>query len=213
MEKNNNEIDVPEIDAFTVFVKNAVEYAKKNKNYVIIGCIVFVIALLGISYTPVLIAEKNASAFASLSKSIDALYNEKDLSVEKVDNIFKPVNEKYSGTKASAFGDIYAARALYGIGEHEKAASHLQNAADFFEHSDLLWDLSEYELGCIYFDKNQEKSLKYFKDIASQESFIKEDALFYLGLAGDKDSLKKLVDDYPNSFYASIAKEKYESLK
>jgi len=213
MKEEKDLVEVPEIDAFTVFMKRAVDYIRENRRNVVIGIAGFFILLAVISSIPAFIKAKRENSFTELQKALRFIEVEKGADSDQIEKAFSVLNDKYKGTKASALGDIYIARAMYELDEKEKAAEYFKKAADYFGESSLPGKLSMYELGCLYFDKSQEKAQVYFKPLSEKESFVKEDALFYLALSGDLQSLEKLKNDYPDGFYSAIVKEKNNTLK
>ncbi|MDY0361572.1 MAG: tetratricopeptide repeat protein [Desulforegulaceae bacterium] len=211
MKEEKDLIEVPEIDAFTVFMKRAVDYTKENRQKVIIGILVFFVLLVVISSIPAFLKAKRENSFAELQKALTAVETQKDQSPDEIEQAFAVLNEKYNGSKAAALGDVYIARALYGAGEYEKAAIYYEKAANFFGESALPGKLSMYELGCLYFDRDPEKAGSYLKPLSQTKSFLNEDALFYMALAGDEKSIEVLKKDYPEGFYSNIINEKYNS--
>jgi hypothetical protein len=212
MKEEKDLVEVPEFDAFTAFMKRTFDYVKENRKKVLIGAAVFFIILGLISAVPSFIKAKRENSFAELQKALNSVENYNDVKVLEIEKAFSVLNDKYSNSKASALGDIYMARAFHQIGEDDKAAFHYKKAYDFFGSSSLMGRLSMYELGCLYFDKSVENASNYFKPLAKTDSFMKEDALFYLALSGDTASLDKLKKDYPDGFYSEIVNEKINTI-
>lgn len=211
MKEEKDLVEVPEIDAFTVFMKRAVDYTRQNRQNVIIGILVFFALLAAVSSIPTFLKAKRDNSFAELQKALTIVEAEKNLSADKIEKAFNDLNEKYDGTKAAALGDLYIGRALYEKGEYEKAAQYYEKAVNYFGESSLPGKLSMYELGCLYFDNDPEKAAKYLRPLSQTKSFLNEDALFYLALAGDEKSIEVFRGEYSEGFYADIINEKFSS--
>ncbi|MGM0417735.1 MAG: tetratricopeptide repeat protein [Thermodesulfobacteriota bacterium] len=205
--------EVPEIDAFTIYLQKVIDYVKENKKYFIAGVLVFFVALAAVSYIPVSMEKKESKAFVELEKGLRDLSASENVTSSEIEKEFASLKSEYSGTNAAGLADLYAARMLYDNKDMEKAAQYYNSAAQTLEGRDLFEDLTDYELGCLYFDTDIEKSESFFQKIASEDSFLKEDALFYLGIAGDKDSLEKLNKEYPEGFYTQLTAEKLAGVK
>jgi predicted negative regulator of RcsB-dependent stress response len=213
MKEEKDLVEVPEIDAFTAFMKRAADYVRENRKNVILGIAGFFVVLALISSIPALIKAKREKSFTELQKALRVIEADNSTEPAQIEKAFSVLNEKYSGTKASALGDIYIARAMHELGEDEKAAEYFKKSVDYFGESSLPGRLSMYELGCLYFDKSPEKAQSYLEPLAETESFVREDALFYLALAGDMQSLETLKSDYPEGFYSEIVRENFNSSK
>ncbi|MDY0131969.1 MAG: hypothetical protein RBR53_04800 [Desulforegulaceae bacterium] len=213
MKENKDLVEVPEIDGFTVFMKRVIDYIGENRKTVIIGIAAFFIFLLLISSIPSFINAKREKSFAELQKALRVIESEENLDLNQIEKAFLVLNEKYKGTKASALGDIYLGRAIYGLGENEKAAVYFKKAANYFGKLSLPGRLSMYELGALYLDDFPEKAEVFLRPLSESESFIKEDALFYLAVSGDPRSIERLKKEYPDGFYSGIIKEKNNFIK
>jgi|GEM_PF-6410041 predicted negative regulator of RcsB-dependent stress response len=205
--------EVPEIDAFTVYLQKVIDYVKENKKYVIAGILLFFVALAAVSYIPVSMEKKESKAFVQLEKGLRNLSASENVTSSDIEQEFGSLKSEYSGTNAAGLADLYAARMLYNNEDIEKAAQYYKRAVQALKGKDLFENLTDYELGCLYFDTDLEKSESFFQKLISDGSFLKEDALFYLGITGNKESLEKLNEEYPQGFYTQLATERLAGLK
>ena len=205
--------EVPEIDAFTIYLQKVIDYVKENKKYVIAGILVFFVALAAVSYIPSYMGKKESKAFVELEKGLRTLSVSENVTTSDIEKEFALLKSEYSDTNAAGLADLYAARMLYGNEEMEKASQYYKSAAQALNGKDLFENLTDYELGCLYFDTDLEKSESFFQKIISDGSFLKEDALFYLGITGNKESLEKLNKEYPQGFYTQLTTEKLAGVK
>ena len=207
MEKNEL-VDVAEFDPFTLFIKKRMEYITNNKIKVIAVAVFFLAALIVASFVPMWLEKKQSSSFVELQHSLRASAEKEVLTKAEIFKIFQPVKEKYKNSKAAGFADLYIARNLYKIGNLKEAADFYLSSEKILSGYDMLSEIIDYELGCLYFDSEPSKSKPYFEKLVSSESFLQEDGLFYLALAGDEKSLEKSAEKFPGGFYSELINEK-----
>lgn len=207
MEKNEL-LEVEEIDGFTLFIKNCVTYINENKPKVFGGIAVFFAALIIASSLPAWFEKKEAASFVELQASLSLLATEKPADAEGLIKVFSPVKTKFKGSKAAGLADLYLARNLVEMGKSEDAVKYYESSKTVLGSHGFLSEIISYELGSVYFDKNKDKAFSYFKDVVSSKGFLEEEALFYLALGNDNESLKEYEKRFPKGFYSEIVKEK-----
>jgi predicted negative regulator of RcsB-dependent stress response len=208
MEEKNDLADVAEVDAFTIYSKKVVEYVNENRSKVIAGIVGFFVLLLAVSYLPVWLDKKESKGYLELQKSLRAMNSaeSKPVKEEELVKFFKPVTDNYKGSKVFGYANLFMARSLYESGDLEKAKVYYEKAGKSLSDDKLLSDIVNYELGCLDFDK--EKSSSYFDKLVKTNGFLEEEALFYLSMSGNEESLEKLNNDFPDGFYSEIVKER-----
>lgn len=207
-ESSEDLIEIAEFDAFTHFIKQSIAYIEKNRQKILIGTIIFFIAIATIVGGYSWISKQKSLAALELQKSVRMLSKAQDINEKKLTEIFKPVTSKYKNYKAAGFANLTIARKLYSINEKKKSIKYFKLAKEELSSSKFISDIIDYELAmAIQPDKNT-KSNEYFNKVIKDKSFLDEDALFQLSLKGDKKALKKLKQkDFSTGFYADLIKE------
>ncbi|PID77735.1 MAG: hypothetical protein CSB21_03815 [Deltaproteobacteria bacterium] len=213
MQEKNDFVELPEIDNFTLFVGKSARYINEHKKYFIFGAFIFISALILASYIPFYMSKQRAKSFAVLQSGIDLTAGMDNVTLDAVNKAFGPVFKDYKNSEAYGYACLYAGRTMYRGGEKDNAEVFYKKALKSFGNNSLPGELSQYGEACSYFDREPELSFASFSQLIKKDSFLKEDALFYKGLAGDTSSLEILIKEYPDGFYSDIAQEIYLSRK
>ncbi len=164
-----------------------------------------------------------SQAFVMLEKTINK-YNDSlekngpEKAFKEVKNDFVKIIDKYSGNRGGKIARIEFANISINAGDTDGAIDLYRKALEDFNDDQTVKNIILSSLGYAYEEKNDSKSaVKYFEMIISEpDTFLKDEALFNLGriyaAMGNKkmsrDAYKKIVSEFADSFYLSIAKER-----
>jgi len=181
--------------------------------------------LIGIIYSGIsyFSYRSESRAFAVLEKTMKnyEILREKngpEKAFKEVNNDFVKIIDKYSGNRGGKIARIEFANISINAGDTDGAIALYRKALEDFNDDKTLKNIILSGLGYAYEEKNDSKSaVKYFEMIVSEpDAFLKDEALFNLGriyaAMGNKkmsrDAYKKIVSEFADSFYFSIAKER-----
>ncbi len=135
---------------------------------------------------------------------------------------FENLIEKFPRTGAGKIGKVLYANICFKEGDYDQAALFYQEALKDFNLESSFKNIILSGLGHAYREKkDMALAIKYFETIASgSDDLLKDEALFQLGHlyenAGNStksmEAFKKIVSDFSDSLYASVVKEKIDSL-
>jgi len=181
--------------------------------------------LIGIIYSGIsyFSYRSESLAFALLEKTMKnyEILREKsgpEKAFKEVNNDFVKIIDKYSGNRGGKIARIEFANISINAGDTDGAIALYRKALEDFNDDKTLKNIILSGLGYAYEEKNDSKSaVKYFEMIVTEpDTFLKDEALFNLGriyaAMGNKkmsrDAYKKIVSEFADSFYLSIAKER-----
>jgi len=181
--------------------------------------------LIGIIYsgTSYFSYRSESLAFAVLEKTMKNYEilqekNDPEKAFKEVNNDFVKIIDKYSGNRGGKIARIEFANISINAGDTDGAIALYMKALEDFNDDKTLKNIILSGLGYAYEEKNDLKSaVKYFEMIVSEpDAFLKDEALFNLGriyaAMGNKkmsrEAYKKIVSEFADSFYLSIAKER-----
>ncbi|OQY01907.1 MAG: hypothetical protein B6I26_02785 [Desulfobacteraceae bacterium 4572_130] len=203
-------------DPFLEFLHKALEhvkYYKKQLIYMLCGVLTVVLIFIGTVYS-IKSAEKNSSDILArtLSKYRDKKSGER---YDFIKDDFIMLLNKYPRTSVAKIARLKFAEICYQTSNFDKAYEmYLAGLKDFKDN--LL--LKNFMLVCLgntcQAQKKNEKAEEYFKQVINaKNSFLKDEALFNLGMmAKNKDISKKffgkIISDYGNSLYKPMVIDK-----
>ena len=186
-----------------------------------IGLLILIgIIFSGISYFSY---RSESQAFVMLEKTINKYNgslekNGPEKAFKEVKNDFVKIIDKYSGNRGGKIARIEFANISINAGDTDGAIDLYRKALEDFNDDQTVKNIILSSLGYAYEEKSDSKSaVKYFEMIISEpDTFLKDEALFNLGriyaAMGNKkmsrDAYKKIVSEFADSFYLSIAKER-----
>lgn len=219
VKKSNFKKSLKEPDEFITFssrmLKNIVE--NKNKFYALAGGIVG-IALLVLLFG--YLSEKSANQALYQLNNTMAKYAIKD-SAKAPDTVKRELQQlvdEYERHAGGKFAQLELANLYFKEGDYDQAITHYRKAAGDFRDEPLLQKLSKSGLGYSLEAKEAyEEAAECFEFVAAGgNDALADEALFALGrlyaALGDSDKQanvsKRLMEDYPNSLYFELVKEK-----
>ena len=186
-----------------------------------IGLLILIgIIFSGISYFSY---RSESQAFVMLEKTINKYKgslekNGPEKAFKEVKNDFVKIIDNYSGNRGGKIARIEFANISINAGDTDGAIDLYRKALEDFNDDQTVKNIILSSLGYAYEEKSDLKSaVKYFEMIISEpDTFLKDEALFNLGriyaAMGNKnmsrDAYKKIVSEFADSFYLSIAKER-----
>ena len=186
-----------------------------------IGLLILIgIIFSGISYFSY---RSESQAFVMLEKTINKYKgslekNGPEKAFKEVKNDFVKIIDNYSGNRGGKIARIEFANISINGGDTDGAIDLYRKALEDFKDDQTVKNIILSSLGYAYEEKSDSKSaVKYFEMIISEpDTFLKDEALFNLGriyaAMGNKnmsrDAYKKIVSEFADSFYLSIAKER-----
>ena len=213
-----------EPDEFITFSSKLFRFASKNQKYLQWGGIICVLIILSIAlYNYISIQnEKNALQMLGSAMASDTVSGDNLKSDPKTKEQFENLIDKFPGTDAGKIGKVFYANICFKEGEYDRAITFYQQALKDFNPEPSFKNIILSGLGYAYREtKDTVSAIKYFETIvAGSDDLLKDEALFQLGHlyknAGDStksmEAFKKIVSDFSDSLYASVVKEKINSL-
>ncbi len=214
---NARKKELEQPDPFLESMYKTLETAKKLKKQLIVGGII-VVSIISIAVGTIYTI-RSADTKASLMLS-DALkiYNTHNLPSEgylAVKEQFESLISDYSNTSSGKIGRVRFADICYAAGEYEAAYQHYLPALDDFPSDPVMQNIILVSLGqtCQSLKRYQEAET-YFKRVADGDNpFMKDDALFYLGMGAIEtgetqkgiELLKTLSSSHQDSMYKIMA--------
>lgn len=208
------ELDQP--DPFLESMYKTMETVKKLKKQLILSGVIIgaIICIVSVTVYTIHSAETTASAMlADVMKNYGTQTPAQGY--DSVKDKFATLLNEYSNTSSGRVGRVRFAEICYAAGKYDLAYKHYLSALDDFKKDPLMQNIILSSLGhtCQALKRYPEAE-EYFKTVADgKTSFMKEDALFSLGMVaiatGENqkgvDFLKKLSSGYQNSMYKNMA--------
>ncbi|CAB5086690.1 hypothetical protein D3OALGA1CA_4110 [Olavius algarvensis associated proteobacterium Delta 3] len=212
-----------EEDEFLIFSQRLMQGAIQYRMHIAWGVAVFFALVIVIAGYRLITNRAENNAFALLQSATQTYQNELQVrgpeqALEAVTPDVQHILKKYSGRTAGKMARILFAEFAYRGGQPDMAIELYQTALADVATRPVLEGRILSGLGYAYEAKTDyEEAAGYFEKVAAGEGYIlRDEALFQMGrlygLLGQTDrslaAFKRIADDYPESIYAAIAKEK-----
>lgn len=209
-------------DEFMTFTGKLIRFSTENKTAITLAFAILFIAIIAISLVNFFSAKSEMEAFTVLAEA-ESRYSEtkkddKEAAFAEAEKLFEPVLKNYSGKQGAKLAKMLYADICYGSGKIDRAIELYEEALDDFENYPSVRNLILSGLGhCHTQKKEYDKAVGYFEKIVSDPvPIMKEDAYVNLwglySVKGDEaksmETAKKIVSDYPDSFFADMIKDK-----
>ena len=189
-----------------------------NKQFIWAACAIVAVIII-VSGTLYSINSSEAKASTLLAQILESY--SKMTPVDGYDAIQKDLNllmEKYPNTSAGKMGRVRFAQICYDAGKFDKALVLYQGVLADFSHDPIMANLIQVALGhtCQMLEKD-DKATEMFKAVVQgKNSFLKDEALFNLGLLAEKAGAadqsrvyyNEILSDHAQSIYATIAQSR-----
>lgn len=213
------------MDPFQKKVFEALAFTKRHKKpLAIAGCAVLavIVILSGVLYS-IQNAERNASDL--LARSLNTYHkmsSDGSNGYAAVREDFTKLLQEYPNTKSGKIGNFRFAGICYDATKYERAYELYNRALSDFKKDPVMGSLIHNALGrtCIALDKYEEarQSFKRVSDI--ENSVMKDEALFTLGMIAEKSSqgapdtfYRDLAENHPQSIYQPLAQSRTETFE
>lgn len=212
--------ELMEPDEVEVFLKKGVERALQNKNYILIGLVVFFTGVIVVSGLFYHFRNREMKASLELRQIISQYDNggESEADSSEVLSRFKTFFDLYSGTRSAQFAGLRYGNLCYQEKQYDEAINYYKKALKQFSNNSALTTMIRFNLGHAYLAKKEYETAKtYFEQVADAKgSIFKEEALFNLGLIYDVMGDKAKRDERfgqigsleKSAIYADLVKEK-----
>jgi len=200
------------------FYKTMASVKAYQKQFVWAACAVVAVIIIvsGILYN-INASDRNASTL--LTQALDTYSKMKPM--EGYAAVQKDLNqliEKYPNTSAGKIGRVQFGEICYDAGKYDKALSLYQGVLADFSHDPIMKNLIQVAMGhTCQMLKKDDKAADLFKAVLQGKSaFLKDEALFNLGLLAEKAGedtqsrvyYNKILTDHAQSIYATIAQSR-----
>jgi len=217
-----------EPDEFLTFTTKAIQFALRQRVWILTGLLVLVVVVIGWGIIRYLSEVAESKAYAILEKGrvcyITATSRDDRLrAYNESAKQFEELLKKYSGSKAYRLALLNYANYSYDVGMYQKAIELYKEGIKVFSDNPAIIGFLLSNLGYCYEElKDYKSASEYFKKIIDMKNeFLKGEAYFHLGLIyeAQKDiekaveQYKKVVHDYPDTLYVEIAKDRLRRLK
>jgi len=212
-----------EEDEFLVFSQRLLKGAIQHRAYLAWGAAVFLALAIVLTGYRLITNRAENNAFTQLQAVTDTYQatlqdQGPKKAFEAVAPDFQRILTKYSGRTAGKMARILFAEFAYRGGDPDMAIELYRTALEDVVARPVLEGQVLSGLGYAYEAKqNYAEAVTFFEKVAAGEGYIlRDEALFHLGrlygLLGQPDrsmsAFKRITEDYPDSIYAAIAKEK-----
>ena len=219
------ELDQP--DEFVSFSGKVLNYITEHKKEIITFSSVFIgiiICAVGFRYYS---SHTEAKAYSLLEEGIKKYNSVRETNdpqkiFSEVKEDFEHILNRYSGKKASKIACLMFADISYDAGEMERAIALYEQSLKKFDKNAYYRQLVYNNLAYAYEQINEyDKAIEYMEKIVAGSILnFKEDALYNLARLyaakgqtdKERECYRKIQDDFPNSLYSNIAKEKLKSM-
>ncbi len=219
---NDRRKELEELDPFQENLFKALEYVKTYKKQLLFIACGFAAVIVIFSVVIYNIKSSGNKASLLLTETLTQYNKIKDpkeayVTVEKD---FSKLFEDYSNTTAGKMAKIKFAKICYDASEFQKAYDFYNEALADYKGDATIESLLLSSLGrtCLSLD-NFKEAKRFFEKITNKnDALLKDEALFNLGMIAEKtgdnnasnDFYKKIVAEYPDSMYKSLAQYKLE---
>ena len=212
-----------EPDEFITTTGRLVSWAQENAKALGIGTTLFFGVILAVSIYAFVNEKRSTAASLMFGEAVLKYQTEAGKqdgvgALSAVSGDFDALVDAYGGQPAGKFGRLFYGHMGTMANDYDKAIEYYQKALEDFGGDVSLSNIIHNGLGSAYQQKGDyPKAIEHFQKVAeSTESALKDVALFNLGKLfsqlGKQDesrqSYQRLKDEFPNSTYAGIAREK-----
>ena len=206
-------------DSFLEFLHKALEHVKHYKKqliYITCGVLTVILILIGTVYNIKSSEKKSSDLLARTLSKYKNIKSDKEYNFIKDDFIM--LLNKYPRTATAKIARVKFAEICYQTSNFDKAYEIYLASLEDFKDNILLKNFMLICLGnTCQAQKKIKKAEEYFKQVINaKNSFLKDEALFNLGMiARDKDISKKffekIISDHADSLYKPIVKDKVKN--
>ena len=214
--------ELEEPDEFITVSSQIVKYLSEHSKQIIYGAVAVVVLVLGFSGLKYYSMQTEKAAQTLLDQTLEK-YDaaQKDTTHSKLYQDLKPdfesFLEKYSGKNASKIARLIYADICFNAQDFETAANLYNRSLKDYKGQPFYSNLVRKNLAYAYeSQKKYEDAISQLETVIESEDVkMKDEILFNMGrLYGlmdqkdkEKESLKKIMAEFPNSNYSEIAKE------
>ncbi|SMC52058.1 Tetratricopeptide repeat-containing protein [Desulfocicer vacuolatum DSM 3385] len=189
-----------------------------QKQLIWTSCAIFAVIII-VSGTIYSINASDEKASVLLSQALETYSTMAP--AEGYEAVHKDLNklmEEYPNTGAGKMGRVRFAEICYDAGKFDKALTLYQGVLADFSHDPIMENLIQVALGhtCQMLE-NDDRATEIFKAVLQGKSaFLKDEALFNLGLLAEKAGkddqssgyFNQILSDHPQSIYATVARSR-----
>jgi tetratricopeptide (TPR) repeat protein len=212
-----------EPDEFITITGQLIAWAKENTKALGIGATLFFAIIIAVSIYAFVNGRRATAANMMFGQALEKYQTEAGekgglAAFSAVSGDFDTLIDSYGGQPAGKLGRLFYGHMGAMAEDHDKAIAYYQRALNDFGDDPALRNIIHNGLGAAYQQKGDyPKAIAHFQKVADgPDSVLKDAALFNLGkLFGQlgkteesRQAYQRLMDDFPNSPYANIAREK-----
>jgi tetratricopeptide (TPR) repeat protein len=212
-----------EPDEFLTTTAKLIAWGKENTKALVIGTTLFLVVFIAVSIYAFVNGRRSAAAnmlFGQALEKYQTVAGEKGglAALSAVSGDFDTLIDSYGSQPAGKLGRLFYGNMEAMAEDNDKAIVYYQKALKEFGDDPALRNIIHNGLGTAYQQKGDyPKAIMQFQKIADgPDSVLKDAALFNLGkLLGQlgkteesREANQRLINDFPNSFYANMAREK-----
>lgn len=212
-----------EPDEFITTSAQLIAWGKENTKALVIGATLFFAVVIAVSIYVYVNGQRSTAANMMLGQAIEkyqTVAGEKGglAALSAVSGDFDKLMRSYGRQPAGKLGRLFYGNMEAMAQDYDKAIAYYQKALTEFGDDPALRNMIHNGLGMAYQQKGDyPKAITNFQIIADgPDSVLKDAALFNLGkLLGQlgkteesRQAYQRLIDDFPNSPYTNIAREK-----
>ncbi len=212
-----------EPDEFITTTGQLISWAKTNARTLGIGAALFFTVIIAMSIYVFVNEKRSTAAHLMFGQAVQKYQAEAGTknglsAMTAVSADFDALIDAYGGQSAGKLGRLFYGHMGTMANDFDKAIEYYQKALDDYGSDTSLSNIIHNGLGSAYQQKGDyPKAVEHYQIIAdSNGSVLKDAALFNLGkLLGQlgkeeesRQAYQQLKDDFPNSTYAGIAREK-----
>jgi len=216
---NARKKELEQPDPFIEALYRGVALAREYQKQLVWAACAVVAVIIIISGTFYSINASDGKASILLAQALERYSN--TTPAEGYDAVQEDLNrlmEEYPNTSAGKMGRVRFAEICYDAGKFDRALILYQGVLADFSDDPIMENLIQVALGhtCQMLEKD-DRAIAMFKAVAQGKSaFLKDEALFNLGLLAEKAGtdeqgsvyFNKILSDHAQSIYATIAKSR-----
>jgi tetratricopeptide (TPR) repeat protein len=215
-------------DEFITLTGKAITFARDYQNqifYAFCTILVVIIIFLGYRYFT---QRAEVKAFSMLQQTQSEYQTLKAASsapeaYSKVAEAFQRILKKYGGNAGGKLARVIFANISYDADQYDKAIALYKQSLEDFKDDKAVYHLILSSLGYAYqqMDDTQNAVVYFERAATAEDSLVREEALFNLGwvyqklgeAAKSEQTLRTILDDYPNSIYFDMVQEELSARK
>jgi tetratricopeptide (TPR) repeat protein len=221
---NERRRELEQLDPFQENLLKAMAYVKEYKKQLMLvaGAVVLVIVIFSAIMYSFQKAENNAATLVSQALNKYAQINDPDKGYLEVKDDFQAIFADFSNTSAGRRAKVKFAKVCYDASKFDESYKYYKESLGLFKNEALMENFLLASLGHVSLARNEiEEAKKYFLQIEkSKTDLLKDEAIFSLAMiyektdniAESKKMYEKIVADYENSMYQSIAKARVDAV-